>query len=73
MSLAAKMFSGSPGALWTLKSGGGAGGHFLVAVFKHQVHAAALGAMPIFPGVLPGIQTLTQISVCCVSVVFPDL
>lgn len=48
------------------------GGHFLVPVFNHQVHAAALGAMPISPGVLPGVQTLTHISLYCIFMVFPD-
>lgn len=72
MSLAGKVFSGSPRALWTLQSERGVGGHFLVTVFEHQVHAAALGAMPISPGVLPGVQTLTQISLYCISVFFPD-
>lgn len=72
MSVVAKMFSVSPGALWTLQSERGDGGNFLVAVFNHQVHAAALGAMPIFAGVLPGVQTLTQISLYCISLLFPD-
>lgn len=36
----------SPRALWSLQSERGVGGHFLVLVFNHQVHAAALGAMP---------------------------
>lgn len=72
MSLAEKVFPGSPRALWTLQCERAVGGHFLVAVFTHQVHAAALGAMPIFPGVLPGVQTLTQISLYCISAVFPD-
>lgn len=72
MSLAGKVFSGSPRALGSLKSGRGVGGHFLVPVFNHQVHAAALGAMPTFPGVLPGVQTLAQISLYCISVFSPD-
>lgn len=70
MSLAGKLSSGSPRAHWSLKLERGVGGHLLVTVFKCQVCAAAVGEMPIFSGVFPGVQNFTQISMYCISAFF---
>lgn len=42
----------------------------LVTVFKRQVCAAAVGEMPIFSGVFPGVQNFTRISTYCISAFF---
>lgn len=54
----------------SLKPEGGVGGHLLVTGFKHQVRAAAVGEMPIFSGVFPGVQYFTQVSMYCISAFF---
>lgn len=43
VSLAGKLFSGSPRAHWSLKPERGVWGHLLVTFFNRQVHAAAVG------------------------------
>lgn len=72
VSLAEKLFSGSSRAHCSLKPERGVGEHLLVTVFGCQVCAAAVGEMPIFSGGFPGVQNVTELSMCCISARFPS-